>query len=266
MRVCLVYDCLFPHTVGGAERWYRNLAERLTEEGHDVAYLTLRQWPRGQDPGVRGVRVVVAGPRMALYTTSGRRRILPPLVFGVGVLWHLLRHGRRYAPCTWLPSPTSRCSPRRWPDQPGRYRLFVDWHEFWTLSYWREYLGPLGGRSAGKYSVCACAFRRRHSAFHSLHARRLREQGYRGVVTVLEASTRGLSPVRPSSSRNPSPCSRVGSSRRRRPDAVPALARARGAPAGIARRVYGDGPERPRVQQQLRCTGLDRIMRLRWVR
>src|SRR5947209_7951198 len=28
MRVCIVYDCLFPHTVGGAERWYRNLAER----------------------------------------------------------------------------------------------------------------------------------------------------------------------------------------------------------------------------------------------
>ena len=27
MRICLVYDCLFPHTVGGAERWYRNLAQ-----------------------------------------------------------------------------------------------------------------------------------------------------------------------------------------------------------------------------------------------
>ena len=27
---------------------------------------------------------------------DGRRRILPPLVFGLGVLWHLLRHGRRY--------------------------------------------------------------------------------------------------------------------------------------------------------------------------
>ena len=31
MRVCIVYDCLFPYTVGGAERWYRNLAERLAE-------------------------------------------------------------------------------------------------------------------------------------------------------------------------------------------------------------------------------------------
>ena len=33
---------------------------------------------------------------MALYEESGRRRILPPLVFGLGVLWHLLPHGSRY--------------------------------------------------------------------------------------------------------------------------------------------------------------------------
>src|SRR3954452_23660357 len=96
MRICLVYDCLFPHTVGGAERWYRNLGERLAAEGHEVTYLTLRQWDRGVDPGVAGVQVVPVGPRMALYTKSGRRRLLPPLVFGLGVLLYLLRHGRRF--------------------------------------------------------------------------------------------------------------------------------------------------------------------------
>ena len=97
MRICIVYDCLFPHTVGGAERWYRDLAQRLAEEGHEVTYLTLRQWPRGERADLDGrVRVVTAGPRMALYTSSGRRRILPPLVFGLGVLLHLLRRGRRY--------------------------------------------------------------------------------------------------------------------------------------------------------------------------
>src|SRR5438552_1957821 len=95
IAVCLVYDCLFPHTVGGAERWYRNLAERLAAEGHEVTYLTLRQWPRGEQAGVSAVRVVAVGPRMPLYV-RGRRRILPPLLFGLGVVAHLLRHGRRY--------------------------------------------------------------------------------------------------------------------------------------------------------------------------
>src|SRR5437868_13253517 len=96
MRVCVVYDCLFPYTIGGAERWYRRLAERLAAEGHEVTYVTLRQWPRGERPALDGVHVVVAGPRMALYEASGRRRIVPPLVFGLGVLLHLLRHPRRY--------------------------------------------------------------------------------------------------------------------------------------------------------------------------
>ena len=30
VRICIVYDCLYPYTIGGAERWYRNLAERLS--------------------------------------------------------------------------------------------------------------------------------------------------------------------------------------------------------------------------------------------
>jgi glycosyltransferase involved in cell wall biosynthesis len=97
MRICVVYDCLYPYTIGGGERWYRSLAERLAGEGHEVTYLTLRQWPRGErveiDPRVR---VVTAGPRMALYTAGGRRRILPPLLFGLGTLLHLLRRGRDY--------------------------------------------------------------------------------------------------------------------------------------------------------------------------
>ncbi len=113
MRICVVYDCLFPYTVGGAERWYRNLAERLLREGHEVTYLTLRQWDRGEradlDPRIR---VVAAGPRMALYTAGGRRRILPAARFRPGrpappaALWPALRRRPHR-----VPSPTSRCSP-----------------------------------------------------------------------------------------------------------------------------------------------------------
>ena len=33
VQVCIVYDCLYPYTIGGAERWYRNLAERLVGRG-----------------------------------------------------------------------------------------------------------------------------------------------------------------------------------------------------------------------------------------
>ena len=95
MRICLVYDCLYPHTVGGAERVYRQLALRLRDAGHEVTYLTLRQWD-GELDDLEGIDVRVVAPRMALYDGERRRRVLPPIVFGAGVFWHLLRRGRRY--------------------------------------------------------------------------------------------------------------------------------------------------------------------------
>ncbi len=185
MRICLIYDCLFPYTVGGAERWYRNLAERLVAEGHEVTYLTLRQWPRGEpldiDPRIR---VVVAGPRMALYS-GPRRRILPPLVFGIGVLWHLLRHGRSYDVVHTCAFPYFSLLAAALARPLGRYGLVVDWFEVWSRQYWRSYLGGVGGR-IGELVQWACArVPQRAFCFSQLHAKRLREQGLRGPITVL---------------------------------------------------------------------------------
>src|SRR5580658_10033987 len=139
MRVCLVYDCLFPYTVGGAERWYRNLAERLAEEGHEVTYLTLRQWDRGASLDLdERIRVVSAGPRMALYTAGGRRRIIPPLRFGIGVLWHLLRNGRRYEVVHTCSFPYFSLLAAALVRPVWRFGLVVDWFEVWSRHYWRD--------------------------------------------------------------------------------------------------------------------------------
>ncbi|HWX87110.1 MAG TPA: glycosyltransferase, partial [Solirubrobacteraceae bacterium] len=187
MRICLIYDCLFPYTVGGAERWYRNLAERLVADGHEVTYLTLRQWERGEqldlDPRIR---VVTAGPRMDLYTEGSppaRRRILPPLVFGAGVLWHLLRHGRRYDVVHTCAFPYFSLLAAALARPLARYGLVADWFEVWSRDYWRSYLGGLGGR-AGEFVQRLCALvPQRAFCFSQLHAARLREEGLRGTVT-----------------------------------------------------------------------------------
>ena len=132
MRVCVVYDCLFPYTVGGAERWYRNLALRLRDDGHEVTFVTLRQWDRGTFDDLPGIEVVTAGPRMGLYT-GDRRRILPPLVFGAGVLWHLAAPRSTLRRCSHCLVSVLLAAGR------GarfvlsmRYRLTVDWHEVWS--------------------------------------------------------------------------------------------------------------------------------------
>ncbi len=206
MRICLIYDCLFPYTVGGAERWYRNLAERLVAEGHEVTYLTLRQWPRGErldvDPRIR---VVVAGPRMALYS-GPRRRILPPLVFGAGVLWHLLRHGRSYDVVHTCAFPYFSLLAAALARPLGRYGLLVDWFEVWSRQYWRGYLGGTGGR-VGELVQWACArVPQRAFCFSQLHAKRLRELGLRGPITVLRGLyAGGKKTAWPARARGPSP-------------------------------------------------------------
>ena len=95
MRICLIYDPCSP-TASAARSVGTGLAGRLADAGHQVTYVTMRQWPKGEPDGPTA-DVVAVGPMMANYRTTGARTMLPPiLVFGLGVLLHLLRHGRRY--------------------------------------------------------------------------------------------------------------------------------------------------------------------------
>jgi len=189
MRVCLIYDCLYPYTVGGAERWYRNLALRLRDAGHEVTYLTLRQWD-GELDDLEGIDVRAVGPRMALYT-GDRRRIGPPLVFGAGVLWELLRRGRRFDVVHTASFPYFSLLAAAAARRLGGYSIVCDWHEVWSRKYWRSYLGAVGGRIGwGVQALCARV--RQHAfCFSELHADRLRGAGLGGEVTVLKGEYEG---------------------------------------------------------------------------
>ena len=143
--MCLVYDCLYPHTIGGAERWYRELASNLVQGGHDVTYLTRRQWD-GPPPHIEGVRVVEVMGRANLYADGGQRRITPAVRFGVGVFAHLLRRGRSYDIVHTCSFPFFSLLGTRLALVGATTRVGVDWFEVWSDSYWRAYLGRAGGQ------------------------------------------------------------------------------------------------------------------------
>jgi glycosyltransferase involved in cell wall biosynthesis len=258
VRICLVYDCLFPYTVGGAERWYRNLAERLAAEGHDVTFLTRRQWDRGTKVDVPGVRIVALEPRMGLYTTDGRRRIDQALVFGAGCLAHLALRGGDYDVVHTASFPyfsllaAAALRPLR------RYGLVVDWFEVWTRDYWREYLGRAGDAGWFVQRLCARA-RQRAFCFSRLHAGRLRAEGLRGEVTVLEGEYAG--PLEPRPGAEPRAPLAVFAGRhiaeKRVPALVAALARARERLPDLRAEILGDGPDRPAVQRAIVAAGLE---------
>ena len=258
MRICVVYDCLFPYTVGGAERWYRNLAERLAQEGHEVTYLTLRQWKRGERVELdERVRVVTAGPRLALYTASGRRRIVPPLVFGLGVFLHLLRNGRRYDAVHTCSFPFFSLLGAALLRPLMRFELMVDWFEVWSRSYWLDYLGPAGGR-VGVFVQRACArVHQRAFCFSELYAERLRGEGLRGSITVLRGLYEGSSaPLTP---READPLVLFAARlipEKRATLGVAAIALARGRIEGLRGEFIGDGPERAALDASIASHGL----------
>jgi glycosyltransferase involved in cell wall biosynthesis len=240
----MVYDCLFPWTVGGAERWTRNVAEALAADGHDVTYLTRLQWEPGDEPELAGVSVIAVSPDEELYGADGNRRIDQALRFGRGVLGHLLRYRGAYDVVHVSASPFFGLLATGVARRAGGYQVAADWHEVWSDSYWRTYLGPAKGRVAvGVQRACA---RIPQVAFCSsqMHAQRLREIGLRGDPTVLRGQWAG-----PTDRPTPRPAEPlvVFAGRmindKHAPAVVPAVVAARRRVPELRAVLFGDGPE-----------------------
>jgi glycosyltransferase involved in cell wall biosynthesis len=197
---------------------------------------------------------------MALYTEEGRRRIAPPLVFGWGVLWHLLRHGRRYEVVHTCSFPYFSLLGAAAARRPGRFALVVDWHEVWSREYWREYLGPLGGAVGYAVQLLCARLPQRAFCFSRLHARRLRAEGLRGEPTVLEGEYAGS--LEAPTARAAEPVV-VFAGRlipeKRAPLAVAAFALAARRIEGLRGEFYGDGPEREALRRAIVEHGVQEI-------
>lgn len=256
-HICLVYDCLFPWTVGGAERWYRNLGERLAAEGHKVTYLTLRQWQ--EPPIIAGVDVITVGPQMDLYR-DGKRRIAPPLRFGIGVFLHLLAHGARYDVVHTASFPYFSLLAAGLCRRLKGYRITCDWHEVWSDSYWREYLGRLGRMGSLVQRLCAHVPQRAY-AFSRLYVDRLRELGL-DPVTQLTGEYAGSDegPIVPP--RDPPTLLYAGRfiPEKRVELLIDALPLVRQALPGVRLLLLGDGPTRPSVIERAEALGLGDIV------
>ena len=178
VRVCLVYDCLFPHTVGGAERWYRNLAERLS-----------RGRPRGDLPDAAPVAARRRSRRAGRARRRGRAAARPLHALGPAADRPAARVRRSACSRTWpgAAAATTSSTPPRSPTsrllaagslrRRRGYRLVVDWHELWTREYWRDYLGRAGGWVGWRVQRACARIPQRAFCFSRLHAARLRARG-----------------------------------------------------------------------------------------
>ena len=259
MKIAIVYDCLYPWTVGGAERWYRNLAEKLAQAGHEVTYLTLRQWDDHDAPRLPGVSVIAVGPHLTLYS-EGKRRIWPPIRFGLGVFGHLLWHGGRYDRLHMASFPFFSLLAAGILKPLYRYRIGVDWHEVWTPQYWREYLGGVGWIGTAIQRLCARVPQQAY-AFSRLHAARAEALGCPAPVRILSGEFAGGQHVAVSTGEPPTfvyagrliPEKRVSLLI----DAFAELAKRK---PGVRLTIFGRGPEEGAIDAQIARLGLRDIV------
>jgi len=262
VRICLVYDHVFPQTIGGAERWMRDLALRLAESGHDVTYLTMRHWQSHEPPSLPNVRVLGVVDAGRVYKEE-RRTLGPPLAFGFAVWRHLARHGRDYDVVHSASFPYFSLLAAGLARRRGGYRLAIDWHEVWGRAYWRRYAGPFTG--AVGWLVQRRCIRLPHRAYcmSQMQARRLLAEGYRGVPVVLPGIYAG--PVRYSSADEVDPALVVYAGRHVREKRIDALvrgfARARERRPDLRLELYGDGPDSARIVALVQEVGLVRFVR-----
>jgi glycosyltransferase involved in cell wall biosynthesis len=166
-------------------------------------------------------------------------------VFGLGVLVHLLRYGRRYDVVHTCSFPYFSLLAAGAVRPLQRFELVVDWFEVWSDSYWRDYLGGVGGRVGALVQRLCAHVRQRAICFSELHAARLRGEGLRGSVTVLRGLYAGG--VEPAQAHPAEPV--VLFAARLIPEkqvtlAVAAMALAASRIEGLRGEFLGEGPER----------------------
>ena len=197
-RIAVVYDCLYPWTVGGEESWLRTLSEGLAAAGARVTYVTRRQW--SDEPDIPGVEVVAVSRSSELYDEAGGRRVVPTLRFGVDVSWYLLRHRRDFDAVFVASFPHVAVLAARVALLGSRTKLVINWVELWSREFWLEYAGAVMGR-VGRLTERLCVAATPSAIANSPSVkRRLEQSGYRRRVDALPGllSAASVDPREPS--------------------------------------------------------------------
>ena len=127
MKILLVYDCIYPESLGGIEHRNYCLAQALAERGHSV---TIAGWGKTAHVPSPGVTLLFLEYRAAIHDGKGRRFEIASLRFAAAVArlnitsYDAIETAN--IPCVHIFPLAFRC----WL---ARKRLIVTWYEFFGL-------------------------------------------------------------------------------------------------------------------------------------
>jgi glycosyltransferase involved in cell wall biosynthesis len=137
--VALVCDAIYPYSHGGREFRYQQLFPWLVEHAEIHVY-TMHWWDGPATYTDRGITYHAISRLLPLYKNN-RRSILQGVRFGLASL-RLLGHHFDVLEADHIPY--FQVFALRLVSAIKRKPFIVTWHEVWSRSYWREYLGWTG--------------------------------------------------------------------------------------------------------------------------
>jgi len=265
VRIAVVYDCLFPVSTGGGERQYAAFARRFAEAGHEVTYLTRRQWA-DRPPSLPGVHVLAIARPAELHDAEGNRRLMPAVGFALSIMAHFLWHRRRYDAVLVSALPALNVPAARAALLGARRVICADFLEVWRPEQWVTYAGPVAGRIARLLQRLAVRLAPLASCHSAMNGTRLRREGLRSAPIVSPGLIEDLDPMLDPVVTAIDPPTVVFAGRMipdKRVDTIPAaVAWARTELPTLRARLLGDGQQRASVQREVDLLGLHDIVDL----
>jgi len=141
MKIALIYDMIYPYTIGGAEVRNYSLAKKLAEQGHEVHLYGVKLWKGPDIIKKDGIFIHGVCRYTQKYNFKGNRSIFEPIKFSYYIFKSLIREKFDLVDCSAFPYfPVFSC---KLYSIIKNTPLVITWHEVW-MDYWYEYLGWRG--------------------------------------------------------------------------------------------------------------------------
>jgi len=181
MKIAIVYDLLYPYSIGGAESRNFSLAKHLVMMGHEVHLFGVKMW-KGQNTKQVSKNFFMHG--VARYKTKygfkGKRKILEPIKYSLLLYFELLKYRFDVIDVSAFPYfPAFVC---KLIALQKRSKLIVTWHEVWD-EYWKEYhpvLWPVGRLTERLLAMIS----RNNISVSKLTSKRLTKIGAKRIHTI----------------------------------------------------------------------------------
>ena len=174
MKIALVYDLIYPYSIGGVESRYFSLAKNLVLKGHEVHLFGVKMWPGKNNIKVtKNLYIHGVSRYSSKYSFKGNRKIFEPIKYSFSLFFELLKYDFDIVDVTAFPYfPVFSCKLysilRKKP-------LIITWHEVWD-EYWKTqgFFTSLFGKIIEKTVV---KFSRNNICVSKLIAQRLNKIG-----------------------------------------------------------------------------------------